>query len=154
MRKPAVISSYDAATRTCRVSIPGITDQAEVLPEAHIEYAVGDKSALTEVRIKAGDLVWVDFIDDDPRYPIITGYRNPRTGNVTEVRRIQQQGIELTADGTLKLTADKIELVGTTRIKGDVAISGGDLTHENINVSSTHTHSGVQTGSGLTGIPQ
>lgn len=156
MRKPAVISSYDPPTRTCRVSIPGITDGAEVFPLAEIEYAIGDRSANTEVEILPGDLVWVDFINDDHRYPIITGYRNPRVGNSTQVRRMHHQGIEFTADGTLKLTADNIEIHGTSSIKlmGDTRISGGGLTHEGVNVGDTHHHSGVKTGSDNTGVPQ
>ena len=54
--------------RICRLEIPGLTDGADTLPEAEIEYPVGDT-------------VWVAFIGGDPRYPIITGSRNPQAGN-------------------------------------------------------------------------
>lgn len=115
MRKPAVVRSYDQATRTCRVEIPGITDKADVLPVAQIEYAVGDDSRKTEVEILPGDLVWVDFIDDDPRYPIITGYRNPRTGNSADLRKSHHKNIEFDADTTLtlKVGSSTIEITGS-----------------------------------------
>ncbi len=37
-------------------------------------------------------------------------------------------------------------------IKGNVTITG-TLTNNGVNISSTHTHGGVQTGSGTTGVP-
>jgi len=43
-RYPAIVRSYNQARRTCRVEIPGLTDGADVLPEAEIEYPIGDKS--------------------------------------------------------------------------------------------------------------
>ena len=55
-RYPAIVRSYDQARRTCRVEIPGLTDGADTLPEAEIEYPVGDT-------------VWIAFIGGDPRYP-------------------------------------------------------------------------------------
>lgn len=39
-------------------------------------------------------------------------------------------------------------------IDGDVAITGSSLTHNGINVGSTHTHGGVVPGGGSTGGPQ
>lgn len=106
-RYPAIVASYDKAKRTCRVKIPPLTDGAEVFPEAEIEYPIGDKSRAgdfeTEIEILAGDPVWVAFIGGDPRYPIITGWRNPQSGNSANWRRWHHANIELLADNILRL---------------------------------------------------
>ncbi len=108
-RYPAVVASYNQVRRTCRVEIPGLTDGADVLPEAEIEYPIGDKSRdganATEIEMIAGDPVWIAFVAGDPRYPIITGYRNPQAGNSSDWRRFHHQNIELLADTLLNLIA-------------------------------------------------
>lgn len=143
---PAVVRSYDAATRTCRVEIPGITDGAELMPVAEIEYPIGDKSRAqahaTEIEILAGDTVWVEFISGDPRYPLITGWRNPGVGNSTGWRRCHHANIEFTADGVFRINADRVEIVSSS------------LTHNGTNVGDTHVHGGVIPGPGNTSTPQ
>jgi hypothetical protein len=150
-RYPAVVRSYDAQTRTCRVEIPGITDNADTFPLAEIEYNIGDKSKVgpnaTEIEILPEDTIWVSFIAGDARYPIITGYRNPKSGNSVDVRRIHHANIELLATTALKIKAANIN------IEGNVAITGGTLTHQGKDVGSTHKHGGVQTGGGQTSVP-
>lgn len=42
---------------------------------------------------------------------------------------------------------------GNASFNGNVAIKGGSLTHNEKNVGSTHTHSGVQPGGGSTNVP-
>lgn len=110
-RYPAVVQSYNQSKRTCRISIPGMTDGGDVLPEAEIEYPIGDKSRsganATELEITAGDTVWVAFIGGDPRYPIITGYRNPQAGNSADWRRIHHKNIEQLSDDTHHVQAGK-----------------------------------------------
>lgn len=119
-RYPAIVKSYDKNSRTCRIEIPGLTDGYDVLPEAEIEYPIGDKSRdgiyTTEIEILANDPVWIEFIGGDSRYPIITGYRNPKTGNSVDWRRWHHQNMELLATELMKL------------------ISGGDFLIQ----SSTH----------------
>lgn len=114
-RYPAIVRSYDQARRTCRVEIPGLTDGADVLPEAEIEYPIGDKSRNgtnpTEIEITAGDTVWISFIGGDPRYPIITGYRNPRTGNSVNWRRFHHANIELLGDSTIRIAVGSSEIL-------------------------------------------
>lgn len=98
---PAVIESYDPGSRTCRVSIPGVTEGADEHLVAEIQYPIGDKSRhhiMTEIEIFAGDLVWIEFIQGDPRYPLITGWRNPLVGNDKDFRRWHQKNIELIAE--------------------------------------------------------
>jgi hypothetical protein len=116
-RYPAVIKSYDKVARMCRVEIPGITDGGDVFPLAEVEYPLGDKSRIvegkvsTEIEILPGDAVWVAFIGGDPRYPIITGYRNPQTGNSVDWRRWHHANMALIADHIMTHTAgDKILL--------------------------------------------
>ena len=101
---PAVVKSYKASERICEVEIPGITDGDEGL-EAQIEYPIGDRpdgTNATEIAITKGDLVWIEFIQGDPRYPLITGYRNAKKGNQTGTRRWQQKQIELRTVGEPK----------------------------------------------------
>lgn len=102
---PAVVESYDQATRTCRISIDGITDGADVMPEAEILYPIGDKSQHTELEILAGDLVWVAFQNGDPRYPVICGSRAKNAGNSADWRKYHHANIELNADGDIYLKA-------------------------------------------------
>lgn len=110
-RYPAVVQSYNQSKRTCRISIPGMTDGGDVLPEAEIEYPIGDKSRsganATELEITAGDTVWVAFIGGDPRYPIITGYRNPQAGNSADWRRIHHKNIEQLSDDMYHVQSGK-----------------------------------------------
>lgn len=124
-RYPAIVRDYNQARRTCRVEIPGLTDGGDVLPEAEIEYPIGDKSRAgantTEIEIAPGDAVWIAFIGGDPRYPVITGYRNPQSGNSGDWRRWHHANMELLADGTLRLAVGPSEIVLTP---GGIKISG------------------------------
>lgn len=130
---PAVVKSYDGPSRTCIVDIPGITDGADAGLEAEIKYPIGDKSAhatMTEIEILAGDKVWVEFIQGDPRYPIITGWRNPRTGNDTAFRRFHHANVELLGDALVVLSAgDQLRFQGGGDVQaeggGEVRIKGG-----------------------------
>lgn len=102
---PGIVRSYDPQARTCRVEIPGMTDGAEQLPEAEINQAPGDKSEHTEIRIIPGDRVWLAFINGDPRFPVIMGFRAKQTGNEVGTRRWHHENIETDADATQKHTA-------------------------------------------------
>lgn len=97
---PGFIREYQQTPRRVRVEIPGITDGAEVLPLAELCYAMGDKSEHTEIRILAGDRVWIEFEAGDPRYPIIVGYR-PRNdqpnADSNDWRRWHHENIETEA---------------------------------------------------------
>lgn len=138
-RWPGVVVSYDGPTRTCKVSIPGITDGSSELPEAVFENPLGDRASETEIHIEAGDLVWLSFECGDPRYPIITGYRTPREGNPVAWRRYRHANIELTADGQMILNATELIINAQTTVNGDVATVGA-LTNNGQNVGETHYH--------------
>ena len=108
-RYPAIVKSYSQSRRTCRVEIPGLTDGGDVLPEAELEYSIGCKSRngdfATEYEILPGDTVWVAFIGGDSRYPIVTGYRNPQSGNSVDWRRFHHRNMELLADRLMNFIA-------------------------------------------------
>ncbi|SFL23893.1 hypothetical protein SAMN05216302_104610 [Nitrosomonas aestuarii] len=114
-RYPAIVRSYNQQRRTCRVEIPGLTEGGDVLPEAEIEYSIGDKSRSgdyeTEIEILPGDTVWIAFIGGDARYPIITGCRNPQAGNSVDWRRFHHKNMELLADELMLLIAQSDILI-------------------------------------------
>ncbi len=102
---PAVVVQYLPAVKRATVSIPGFTDGAEDYPEAELLFSIGDKSEHTDIRILPGDRVWVDFINDDPRFPIILGFRPKETDSVTGTRRWHHVNVEVTADTDMRLQA-------------------------------------------------
>ena len=116
-RYPAIVKTYNQARRTCRIEIPGLTDGGDVLPEAELSYPLGcksrDGSFATEIEILPGDTVWIEFIGGDPRYPIITGYRNPQSGNSADWRRWHHANIELIADAEMRLVVGGTSVVIT-----------------------------------------
>lgn len=160
---PGFVESYDQGTRLCRVRIPGLTDGADVFPQAMLCYPIGDKSEHTDIRILAGDRVWLDFVNGDPRFPIIVGFRPKETDNAIAWRRLHHQNIELQADsdikvlatggtvevlsnGQTKVTASEVLIVAPViKLQGPVqALQGlavtGALTNNGVNVGSTHSH--------------
>jgi hypothetical protein len=147
---PAVVKSYDKATRTCLIEIPGRTDNTDELMEAEILMPIGSRSGAsqsnpTDLEILPNDLVWVEFISGDARNPLIIGARNSKTGNSVDFTRIHQANIELLATSILKLKA------ATINIEGNVEFSGGTVKHNGKDIGSTSRHSGVQTGTGTSG---
>lgn len=154
-RWPAIVKSVDRERREVRVEIPGVTDGAEEMPIAEIEYPIGDKSEHTEIRILEGDRVWVEFIAGDSRYPIITGYRPKQTGNEVGTRRWHHDNIHTNADETqlheagTSITLDAGETItvrvgGTTAVitDGKVEVTGADIV---MNASSMFTVNGDST---------
>jgi len=156
-RYPAIVRDYDAGSRTCRVSIPGISDGADNLPVAEIEYAIGDKSRsganATEIEILPGDTVWVAFIAGDARYPIITGYRNPKTGNDVTYRRIHHANVEVLAEAVMNLIAGGVLMIksgaGVTVQAPSVTVQAPSVTVTgNLKVNGALSAAGGITGAG------
>ncbi|XDZ50190.1 hypothetical protein AB8Q18_08265 [Neisseriaceae bacterium CLB008] len=164
---PGVIKSYDGDRRKVRIEVTGLTDGAELLPEADLLYALGDSHDNTEVQIKGGELVWIDFLANDERYPIIMGFRQPESGNITGIRRWQQDTIELIAGKNILLKAPDIKFEctalqstgvntfdkasnmdggmqttegGAVASKGGLALKGGTITHNGIDIGDSHYH--------------
>lgn len=156
-RHPGFIRAVDRDRREIRVEVPPFTDGASELPIAEIEYPIGDDSLDTEIRMVVDRPVWIAFIAGDPRRPIITGFRNPNTGNVVGMRRWNHDNVEINADETLTInagTAIKLVVGGTTytltpdgitstatkhAIQGPVTQTGGDMTSDGISAQH-HKH--------------
>lgn len=145
---PGEVVSYDPAKRTCRVSIPGITDGSGTLPEAVFMNALGDRASNTEIRILPGDPVWLMFEGGDPRFPIISGYRAPREGNPVNWRRWHHANIEMTADGMFRINATNIELNGVTTINGVTTVNGATAINAALAVSGVTSLNGGVASSG------
>lgn len=159
-RIPAIVREVDRARREIRVEIPGYTDGADTLPLAEVEYDIGDRSAQTEIRILPGDDVWVEFINGDARYPIITGYRVKHTGNEVGTRRWVHDNIETIADAEHRIAAgSKIVLdVGGTLVtitpgkvqidSADVVVNGETVFNGSVTINGSNTVSGTVSAQG------
>jgi len=170
-RYPAIIDSVDQVQRLCRIRIPGLTDHADCLPLAEIEYPIGEKSRhkqyATEIEILPGDPVWVAFIGGDARYPIITGSRNPQAGNQCHWRRWHHTNIGLLADQQLQLHAPTVTITASTltinaaqticsgnlTVEGNLDVTGGTVTHGGKTIGNNHMHGGILSGPGTTTPP-
>jgi hypothetical protein len=150
---PATVDSYDAVKRTVRIAIPPLTYGAQELPEAVISYPIGDKSDHTELRILRGDKIWVQFINGDPRYPIVIGYRATETGNANEWRKFHHANFRfdaITGDFVVVAAGSvRIEAASNITIKAganirleavSVDIVSSSLKHNGVNVGDTHIH--------------
>jgi phage gp45-like len=56
----------------------------------------------------------------------------------------------IAADGTMSITAPTLNITSNVNITGNLTVSG-NVTNASKNISKTHTHTGVTTGSGTTG---
>lgn len=179
---PGFVAEYDPERRLARVRIPGLTDGSRELPEAMLSYPIGDRSEFTEIALQQGDRVWLDFVNGDPRFPIITGFRPKETDNAVDWRRWRAANIELIADVDVRVVATggkvfvsaggEAELVAATEVKivapaiklqGNVQVTGsltvgaganitGSLTNNGVAVGSTHRHV-APSGGGSTSTP-
>lgn len=132
-RYPAVVKQYDADRRMCRVEIPGVTaigGSVSALPWAEIEYPIGDKSRKdppTEIEMLENDPVWVDFVGGDQRYPIITGYRCPRTENSKDWRHWHHLNISLMADSKIVLMSGDDDGLAVIQMRKDDIKTGSSV---------------------------
>ena len=165
---PCIIKSYDRAKRTCRIEIPSITDGAETLPEAEILNMIGDKSEHTEIRILPNDRAYCTFLQGDPRYPLIIGFRPKNTGNEVGTRRWHHDNFQTDADNTYVVNAgDRITLnvggtlinivngtvtidASQTNITGNVDIAG-NLKVAKMTTTGGLTSTGAAGGASITG---
>lgn len=158
---PAVVMSYDANTRLAKIKLEPLDDGADTQLEAELCYPLGDKSN-TAIEILENDPVWVEFEQGDPRYPIIVGYRNKRTGNDDLTRRYHHHGnFEILADNIIKIKgnvkviieSETVEVIATTvnvtasntNINSVVAITG------NTSITGNLTVAGAISGTGGSG---
>lgn len=147
-RYPATVKRYDKEKRQCAIEVKSLTEGADGDLMAEIEYPIGDNSRKTDIEILTGDTVWIEFIAGDPRYPIITGWRNPNAGNEIDLRFWHQKNITIHADELLILKGGRVRIQSD-----DVVIEGTSFKHNDKNVGDTHTHSGIASGPSSTGSP-
>ena len=129
---PATLVSYDAANRTAKVSIAGLTDGVNEGITAMIAYPIGDDDLDTERELIAGADVWVFFEQGDTSMPVVAFYRRHGQGRAAvNVRRIRQQNIELLARAKVTITANDLVFIkaGKITIEGEVLITG-NVTHK------------------------
>ena len=165
---PAKILSYDAATRTAQVHIDGLTDGAEDGLTATFAYPVGHDDRDTEIQVLVGAEVYVFFAGGQLDSPVIAFYRSHGAGAVVDTRRIRQANIEILAAAGIDLNAPTIHLTGSVIIDGDIQHNGSQTTSGSITAQSvtgtndvtgggkslkSHTHGGVQGGTGNTQPP-
>lgn len=131
---PAVVMSYDANTRLAKIKLEPLDDGADTQLEAELLYPLGDKSN-TAIEVLAGDFVWVEFEQGDPRYPIIVGYRNKRTGNDDLTRRYHHHGnFEILADNIIKIKGNVKVIVESATV--EVIATTVNVTASNTNITS------------------
>ena len=70
----------------------------------------------------------------------------------TQYVQFNSTGITITSPTTVTINATDIKINGKLTVVGDIETTG-TLKNNTKNVGSTHTHSGVTTGSGNTGAP-
>ena len=131
---PAVVMSYDANTRLAKIKLEPLDDGADTQLEAELLYPLGDKSN-TAIEVLAGDFVWVEFEQGDPRYPIIVGYRNKRTGNDDTTRRYHHHGnFEILADNIIKIKGNVKVIIESETV--EVIATTVNVTASNTNITS------------------
>jgi phage gp45-like len=142
---PAVVVGYDANTRLAQVKIEPLDNGADTVLDAELLYPLGDKSN-TAIEVLSGDFVWVEFEGGDPRYPIIVGYRNKRTGNDDSTRRYHHHGsFEILADNIIKIKgnvkviveSETVEVIAPT-VKVTSTTVTVDATTITVNASNTN----------------
>lgn len=131
---PALVMSYDANTRLAKIKLEPLDDGADTQLEAELCYPLGDKSN-TAIEVLSGDFVWVEFEQGDPRYPIIVGYRNKRTGNDDTTRRYHHHGnFEILADNIIKIKGNVKVIVESATV--EVIATTVNVTASNTNITS------------------
>lgn len=134
MKYPAIVKSYDPVTRLAQVKIAPFDDGADTLLDAELCYPLGDKSN-TAIEILENDPVWVEFEAGDPRYPIIVGNRNKRTGNDDLTRRYHHHGnFEILADNIIKIKGNVKVIIESETV--EVIATTVNVTASNTNITS------------------
>jgi hypothetical protein len=150
---PAVIASVTdegREGRLYRISIPGLTDGAAVMPTAQLCNPIGDNSEETEIRIKAGDRVWIAFEAGDTRFPVIVGFRPKNQENGIDWRRFFHANFQFNADNTFEVIANTLVHVKGETVHVEATTTNVDST--DTNVSGNLTVGGLLTfNGGMTG---
>jgi hypothetical protein len=121
-----------------------------------------DITTVKQTRERSNPGSWAMHSESDGLY--LGGFLN---GLPSQYVRFSGEGIEIHSPDAITISAPKVEINAPTlnvtaidiqinasnmRISSNVEITG-DLTNNGVNVGSAHVHSGVQPGSGNTGVP-
>lgn len=180
---PGIVQSYNRQTNRAVVkpAITGVASRGQKIPKDSLidipVFSMSGGGIVMSFPVKAGDKGWL--IANDRNISIFkqnleesapNDYRKhcfndsfflPDKINDLHIGEEDEGAIVITTeDGAAKfsLKPEGITITGRTVINGDLAVNGsvtvsGDVTAGGISLQS-HTHSGVETGSGNTGGPQ
>lgn len=109
MKHPAVIHSYDLARREIRVTMAETEGSEEPLI-AELMYPLGADSRYTDIYLEPGMPVWVEFLNGDPRHPLVVGNRTVRKGNDMTTRRQRHANFEFNADQRFDVNTETAEV--------------------------------------------
>ncbi|MDZ5448964.1 phage baseplate assembly protein V [Labrys sp. ZIDIC5] len=156
--KAATITSYDPKRHAIKATIQPDGFETGWFPHsvAHVGNGFGIVAGPTP-----GDQIMVGFIDGDLESPVNLGRvhsdkERPPVAESGEVV-IQSKGvtIKIDKDGNIGITGGAgLNFTGQNiKLSGNVAIEGGTLTHEGVNIGHDHEHTAVQPGPANTGPP-
>lgn len=170
------VTSYDPNRHAVKLTLQpeGVETGWVPIASSHIGNGVG-----IAVGPHIGDQFVVMFHEDDPDSAIALGrlfsdQDQPPVAQSGEMVFQTKSGIVLKLDkdgkvalttaghdvtvnaggGNVAITAANLNLTGNLHVTGDLVAAGGVFTHNGHDVGSTHEHTGVSPGAGLTGPPQ
>lgn len=150
----ALVTSVDPVAHAVKVSIQPEGIESGWIPDGTWAAAGLRIACPTEI----GSQVLVVPVEGDAEHPVLVAKvfdvttvppTSPATGKTVQAGEI---GIFLGGGNYIHLTDQGIYLRGTVHIDGNLAIAG-DAVASGVSVVS-HLHSGVQTGSGISGAPE
>ncbi len=121
-------------------AVVGVNSQAQKLPDVQTDGAeLRSRSRSTYIRLTNGTI----FIKGN----IVHEGNNTQTGNMNRTGTSTTSG-QITGQGGMAVSGG-----AGVAMSGNIEHSGGTITSNGNNIGSSHTHSGVQPGSGNTGTP-
>lgn len=149
-----IVTSYDPNRYAAKVKLQpeGIESGWVPISTLHIGNGYGIAVGLTP-----GDQVVMGYHEGDPESPFVMG----RLHSDQERPPVAQSGeivIQHKSGAVFKIdTSGNISVSGdgnlTINVTGDIALTSASLTHNTLNVGSTHVHGGVTPGAGDTSTP-
>lgn len=141
-----IVTSYDPNRHAAKVTLQPEGVESGWLPivTGHVGNGFGVAIGLTP-----GDQVDVGYFENDPEAPRITG----RIHSDQERPPVAQSGEIVVQTKNAVIKIDQSDNI-TITTSGTIALTSAHLTHNGVNIGSTHVHGGVTPGAGNTGVPQ
>jgi len=180
---PAKVIAYDRVKNRVTVQplIMMMTTSNTTIQRATIAsipvYQIGGGGFILNFNLNAGDLGWIKASDRDISL-FLQSYSASAPNTIRkhnfsdsvffpDVMRgytIAGEDVSKTVlqnlDGSVKITLSDTMVttkVGAVKMEvsaSGVAITGGTVTHNGVNIGATHQHGGVSVGTGISGVPQ